>query len=200
MIGRNSADDFVENRSSGRRPGKLTDIDRERIVELHAEGKGRNELAALLGVDPATITYWARRLDIRFDESQTAEATAAPLEQLKRRRLDSEASTRLDHSPASEDSPPMVHDSARVFGNAKPEDQQEPMRPTNPRSALNCRSSTCASRSPRTTPPRQNCLSGVRQTTTSILTKRHGRDPETQNRGPIPQSATYRCRIAPPRG
>ncbi|WP_067839704.1 helix-turn-helix domain-containing protein [Nocardia lijiangensis] len=83
-----ASDQPTEDRRSRRRPGKLTDTDRERIIELHAAGKGRNEIAALLGVDPATITYWARRLDIRFDESQTAEATAARLEQLKRRRLD----------------------------------------------------------------------------------------------------------------
>ena len=75
-------------RGSGRRPGKLTDEDRDRIAELHAQGKGRNEIAALVGVDPSTITYWARRLGLRFDQAQTAEASAARLEQLKRRRLD----------------------------------------------------------------------------------------------------------------
>ncbi|MET7772422.1 hypothetical protein [Nocardia sp. NPDC005366] len=75
-------------RAAGRRPGKLTEADRDRIVELHAEGRGRNEIATILGVDPAAITYWARRLGIRFDQSQTAEASAARLEQLKRRRLD----------------------------------------------------------------------------------------------------------------
>ncbi|WP_054812187.1 helix-turn-helix domain-containing protein [Nocardia arizonensis] len=75
-------------RAAGRRPGKLTEADRDRIAELHAQGKGRNEIAAMLGVDPSTITYWARRLGIRFDQSQTAEASAARLEQLKRRRLD----------------------------------------------------------------------------------------------------------------
>ncbi|NQE89331.1 helix-turn-helix domain-containing protein [Nocardia terpenica] len=66
----------------------MTDTDRERIRELHAEGKGRNEIADILGVTPGTISYWARKLEIQFDESQTAEATAARLEQLKRRRLD----------------------------------------------------------------------------------------------------------------
>ncbi|MEV6321383.1 helix-turn-helix domain-containing protein [Nocardia sp. NPDC051787] len=76
------------DRRSDRRPGKVTDDDRARIVELHAEGKGRNEIADILGVTPAAITYWARKLGLRFDESQTAEATAARLEQLKRRRLD----------------------------------------------------------------------------------------------------------------
>ncbi|MET7773745.1 helix-turn-helix domain-containing protein [Nocardia sp. NPDC005366] len=81
-------DTAAARRGSGRRPGKLTDDDRDRIVELHAEGKGRNEIAALLGVDPSTITYWARRLGLRFDQAQTAEASAARLEQLKRRRLD----------------------------------------------------------------------------------------------------------------
>lgn len=75
-------------RGGGSRPGKITDTDRERIRELHAEGKGRNEIADILGVTPGTITYWARKLEIRFDDSRTAEATAARLEQLKRRRLD----------------------------------------------------------------------------------------------------------------
>lgn len=75
-------------RGGGARPGKITAADQQRITELHADGKGRNEIADLLGVTPATITYWARKLELRFDESQTAEATAARLEQLKRRRLD----------------------------------------------------------------------------------------------------------------
>ncbi|MFI6045293.1 helix-turn-helix domain-containing protein [Nocardia sp. NPDC051321] len=75
-------------RAGGSRPGKITADDQQRIVELHAKGKGRNEIAEHLGVTRATITYWARKLELRFDESQTAEATAARLEQLKRRRLD----------------------------------------------------------------------------------------------------------------
>ncbi|MFG1794003.1 helix-turn-helix domain-containing protein [Nocardia sp. NPDC049149] len=75
-------------RGGGSRPGKITSEDQQRIIELHAQGKGRNEIAELLGVTRATITYWARKLELRFDESQTAEATAARLEQLKRRRLD----------------------------------------------------------------------------------------------------------------
>ncbi|MBF6333333.1 helix-turn-helix domain-containing protein [Nocardia transvalensis] len=75
-------------RGGGSRPGKVTDADRARIIELHAEGKGRNEIADALGLTPGTITYWARKLELRFDDSQTAEATAARLEQLKRRRLD----------------------------------------------------------------------------------------------------------------
>ncbi len=75
-------------RGGGSRPGKITDADRQRIVELHAQGKGRNEIADILGVTRSAITYWARKLELRFDESQTAEASAARLEQLKRRRLD----------------------------------------------------------------------------------------------------------------
>ncbi|MFG2186318.1 helix-turn-helix domain-containing protein [Nocardia iowensis] len=75
-------------RDGGSRPGKITADDQQRIIELHAQGKGRNEIAEHLGVTRATITYWARKLELRFDESQTAEATAARLEQLKRRRLD----------------------------------------------------------------------------------------------------------------
>ncbi|MFG1796704.1 helix-turn-helix domain-containing protein [Nocardia sp. NPDC049149] len=75
-------------RGGGARPGKITAEDQQRIVELHAQGKGRNEISEQLGVTRATITYWARKLELRFDESQTAEATAARLEQLKRRRLD----------------------------------------------------------------------------------------------------------------
>ncbi len=75
-------------RGGGSRPGKITDADQQRIVELHAQGKGRNEIADILGVTRSAITYWARKLELRFDESQTAEASAARLEQLKRRRLD----------------------------------------------------------------------------------------------------------------
>jgi len=75
-------------RGGGSRPGKITAADQQRIVELHAQGKSRNEIADTLGVTRSAITYWARKLELRFDESQTAEATAARLEQLKRRRLD----------------------------------------------------------------------------------------------------------------
>ncbi|WP_433677988.1 helix-turn-helix domain-containing protein [Nocardia sp. CA-119907] len=75
-------------RGGGSRPGKITDADQAHIIELHAQGKGRNEIADILGVTRSAITYWARKLELRFDESQTAEASAARLEQLKRRRLD----------------------------------------------------------------------------------------------------------------
>ncbi|KZM68143.1 helix-turn-helix domain-containing protein [Nocardia terpenica] len=68
--------------------GKITDTGRQRIIDLHAVGKGRNQIAAELGVDPRTITYWANKLGLRFDQAITAEATAARLEQLKGRRLD----------------------------------------------------------------------------------------------------------------
>ncbi|WP_433714490.1 helix-turn-helix domain-containing protein [Nocardia sp. CA-084685] len=43
-------------RGGGARPGKITDADRQRIVELHAQGKGRNEIADILGVTRSAIT------------------------------------------------------------------------------------------------------------------------------------------------
>ncbi|MFI6168828.1 hypothetical protein ACIBCN_18755 [Nocardia sp. NPDC051052] len=73
-------------RPRGGRP-TLTDADKQHIVTLHGQGKGRNEIAAELGVNPRTITYWAEKLKLRFDATQTAAATAARLEQLKAQRI-----------------------------------------------------------------------------------------------------------------
>ncbi|MFF5984410.1 helix-turn-helix domain-containing protein [Streptomyces olindensis] len=44
----------------------VTDEDRERVRELHAEGKGRNEIAAELGRSGRTISEIAKSLGISF--------------------------------------------------------------------------------------------------------------------------------------
>ncbi|QOH59901.1 helix-turn-helix domain-containing protein [Rhodococcus rhodochrous] len=67
---------------------KLTDDELEQIKQLHSEGKGRNEIAETLGRAAATITSACKKLGLAFDESQTVEATAARVAQMKAKRID----------------------------------------------------------------------------------------------------------------
>ncbi|MGI5196568.1 helix-turn-helix domain-containing protein [Streptomyces sp. CA-288835] len=53
----------------------VTDKDRERVRQLHAEGKGRNEIATELGRSGRTISTIAKDLGISF--SRAAEVRAA---------------------------------------------------------------------------------------------------------------------------
>ncbi len=55
----------------------ITDADRTRVRELHAEGKSRNEIARALGRAPSTVTGIAGALGLSFDRSATAAATHA---------------------------------------------------------------------------------------------------------------------------
>ncbi|MGW5409012.1 helix-turn-helix domain-containing protein [Streptomyces spiralis] len=55
--------------------GPVTDEERERVRELHAEGKGRNEIAELLGRSGRTISKIADRLGLSF--ARAAEVRAA---------------------------------------------------------------------------------------------------------------------------
>ena len=55
----------------------VTDADRARVRELHAEGKTRNDIARAIGRSSSTVTGIARELGLSFDRSSTAAATAA---------------------------------------------------------------------------------------------------------------------------
>ncbi|WP_202919336.1 helix-turn-helix domain-containing protein [Saccharothrix deserti] len=55
----------------------VTDADRARVRELHAEGKTRNDIARAINRSSSTVTGIARELGLSFDRSKTAAATAA---------------------------------------------------------------------------------------------------------------------------
>jgi hypothetical protein len=55
----------------------ITDADRDRVRELHAEGKTRNNIARAIGRSPSTVTGIARSLGLSFDRTATAAATHA---------------------------------------------------------------------------------------------------------------------------
>lgn len=66
----------------------LTEAELEEIKQLHAEGKGRNEIAEAIGRSPSTVTKACKKLELSFDESQTVEATAARVAKMKAQRVD----------------------------------------------------------------------------------------------------------------
>ncbi|MFB9929182.1 helix-turn-helix domain-containing protein [Amycolatopsis halotolerans] len=55
----------------------ITDADRERVRELHAEGRTRNDIAREISRSPSTVTGIAQALGLSFDRSATAAATHA---------------------------------------------------------------------------------------------------------------------------
>lgn len=55
----------------------LTDDERQRIRELHAAGRGCNQIARDLGRSPAIVSKTARELGLSFDRSTTVAATEA---------------------------------------------------------------------------------------------------------------------------
>jgi hypothetical protein len=58
-------------------PRPVTDQDRQRIRQLHAEGLGRNDIARELGRSGQTISKIADELGLRFDRAATLAATRA---------------------------------------------------------------------------------------------------------------------------
>ena len=64
----------------------VTDLDRQRVRELHAQGKTRNDIARDLGRSSSTITGIARHLGLAFDRAATQAATAARVADAKARR------------------------------------------------------------------------------------------------------------------
>ncbi|MCO1575015.1 hypothetical protein M8C13_04480 [Crossiella sp. SN42] len=67
---------------------ELTDADRERVRELHAEGLGRNEIAKQAGLSAATVTKLAKELELSFDRSATEVAVAARVVDAKAKRAE----------------------------------------------------------------------------------------------------------------
>lgn len=71
---------------NGSRP--VTDADRQKLRDLHAQGKGRNEIARDMGRSPATVSVLAQELGLSFDRTAAAAATEARRADLKQRRVD----------------------------------------------------------------------------------------------------------------
>ncbi|MGP4019968.1 helix-turn-helix domain-containing protein [Saccharopolyspora sp. 5N708] len=66
----------------------VTEQERERVRELHAQGKTRNAIAKIMGRSPGTISTIARELGLAFDRSATAAASAAKAADNKARRVE----------------------------------------------------------------------------------------------------------------
>lgn len=64
----------------------ITDADRERVRELHAEGLARNAIAAKMGRSQAAVSKIAKALGLDFDRSRTAAATEAKVLDARARR------------------------------------------------------------------------------------------------------------------
>jgi hypothetical protein len=64
----------------------ITDTERDRVRELHAAGRGRNEIAAELDRSTGIVTKIARELGLSFDRSATMAATAAKAADARGRR------------------------------------------------------------------------------------------------------------------
>lgn len=61
----------------------VTDQERERVRELHAQGLGRNQIAIEVGRSAGTVTTIAKQLGLSFDRSETAAATEAKMQDAK---------------------------------------------------------------------------------------------------------------------
>jgi hypothetical protein len=86
--------------------GPVQPEERERVRQLHAEGRSRNEIARELGRGVATVTRIAQASGLKFDREQTKAATTAAVADNKairtatsRRFLD-EANKALDRLSA----------------------------------------------------------------------------------------------------
>ncbi|MFJ6566236.1 helix-turn-helix domain-containing protein [Streptomyces sp. NPDC091292] len=60
----------------------VTDEEKQRVCELHAQNIGRNEIARQLGRAPRTISLIAAELELEFDPTMTEAATRARVAQL----------------------------------------------------------------------------------------------------------------------
>ncbi|MFE6408164.1 helix-turn-helix domain-containing protein [Streptomyces sp. NPDC057837] len=65
----------------------VTEAELQRIRELHAEGKGRNEISRLTGRSLRTISVHAAKMGLSFDRTMTEEATRARKADLEERRV-----------------------------------------------------------------------------------------------------------------
>lgn len=67
--------------------GQLTEDEIATLRRLHAEGKGRNEIARLMDRGQRTISVYAARLHLSFDRTATEEATRARKADLEEKRV-----------------------------------------------------------------------------------------------------------------
>ncbi|MFJ3537043.1 helix-turn-helix domain-containing protein [Streptomyces sp. NPDC090109] len=65
---------------------RVTDEERAEIRRLHAEGKGRNEIARLIRRGQRTVSLQAERMGLEFDPTLTEDATRARMAQLAAKR------------------------------------------------------------------------------------------------------------------
>lgn len=61
----------------------VTDQERERVRQLHAQGLGRNQIAIELGRSAGTVTAIAKQLGLSFDRAATRAATVAKVRDVK---------------------------------------------------------------------------------------------------------------------
>ena len=64
----------------------ITDNQRQRIIDLHAQGLSRNDIARQTGVSAGTVTNVCKANDLTFDRSATINATHAKVADNKARR------------------------------------------------------------------------------------------------------------------
>ncbi len=64
----------------------ISDKQRQRILELHGEGLGRNDIARQAGVGAATVSKVVAEAGLTFDRAATRAATAARQDDLAERR------------------------------------------------------------------------------------------------------------------
>lgn len=64
----------------------VTGLDRQRVRELHAEGKTRNDIARAIDRSASTVTKLAGEMGLSFDRAATEAATAAKVADAKARR------------------------------------------------------------------------------------------------------------------
>ena len=72
-------------------PSSITDEQRAQVLELHRQGKGRNEIAKTVGISAGSVTNIANAAGIEFDRAETAAATQARRQDLAKKRADAEA-------------------------------------------------------------------------------------------------------------
>lgn len=56
---------------------RISDQQREQVIQLHGEGKKRNEIARETGISPGSVTNICKAAGLTFDRSMTKKATEA---------------------------------------------------------------------------------------------------------------------------
>lgn len=64
----------------------VTEEEREEIRRLHGEGRGRNEIATIIGRGLRTVSVHCEKMGLTFDRTATAAATEAKIIDAKARR------------------------------------------------------------------------------------------------------------------